>query len=87
MKCILLFENHPLPGDEVYVDFQSMGIPKIKNYDTVGMIVMENKPIHTFVYKVMLYSNDYKNNTLKIIDVSIKHLKIVRYINRNHFVV
>ena len=85
MKCNLLYENHPLPGDEVYVDFQSMGIPKIKNYDTVGMIVMENKPIHTFVYKVMLYSNDYKNNTLKIIDVPIKHLKIVRYINRDHF--
>ena len=65
MTCNLLYENHPLPGDEVYVDFQSMGIPKIKNYDTVGMIVMENKPIHTFVYKVMLYSNDYKNNATK----------------------
>jgi hypothetical protein len=84
MECKLLYENHPFPGDEVYVDFQSMGIPKIKDYDTVGMIVMENKPIHTYVYKVMLYSNNL-DNTLKIIEVPIRHLKIVRYINRDHF--
>jgi hypothetical protein len=85
MECKLLYENIPFEGDDVFVDFESMGIPRIEDYSTTGMIIRENRPIHTYVYKVMLYPINICDNTLKIIDVPLKYLSIVRYVHINHY--
>ena len=85
MESKLLYENEPFEGDDVFIDFESMGIPMIEGYGTTGMIVRENRPVHTFVYKVMLYPNNVCDNTLKIIEVPLKYLTIIRYVHVNHY--
>jgi hypothetical protein len=79
------FLSEPLPGDEVAIDFSAMGIPIPEDYECAGMVIRENRPIHTYVYKVMLYPRSILDNSLKIIEVDLKYIKIMRYLNMDHY--
>lgn len=72
-----------LPGDEVEIlDNGATDVPEGYYYD--GMILCEKKPIHTYIYYVLLKSK-FPINDIKVIEVSYENLRMEKYVNNEHF--